>query len=100
MAFIELAMKWVIVALKHWEIGVALPQASVFCMNLLGEEKLGDAKYWGGGGGKEGYSQNKGGVALHHQLLSSKDLRIAKKRRRKDLYYLLKGKKPIKKNPL
>jgi hypothetical protein len=60
LAFIELAMKWVIVALKDWEIGVALPQVSgffffFFCMKLLGEEKLGDAKYWGVGlGGGEG----------------------------------------------
>jgi len=51
-------------------------------------------KGWGGVGRMRGYSQNKGGVALHHQLLSSKELRIAKKR--KKYLLLLLFKKPIK----
>jgi hypothetical protein len=53
-------------------------------------ETFGGGEAWGcqilGGGGVgrvRGYSQNKGGVALHHQLLSSKESRIAKKRKEK-----------------
>jgi hypothetical protein len=79
-------MKWVIVALKHWEIGVCIATSECFL-----HETFGGGETWGCqilGRGKGGYSQNKGGVALHHQLLSSKDSRIAKKRKekkRKDL---------------
>jgi len=83
-------MKWVIVALKDWEIGVALPQVGVFFFFL--HETFGGGETWGRqilgggvglGGGRGVYSQNKGGVALHHQLLYSKDSRIAKKKKKK-----------------
>jgi len=52
-------MKWVIVALKDWEIGVALPQVGVFFFFL--HETFGGGETWGrqilgggGGGGRRG----------------------------------------------
>jgi hypothetical protein len=73
-------------------------------MKLLGEEKLGDAKYWGSGVGRvRGYSQNKGGVALHHQLLSSKGFKNSqkkKKRKKKRPLFFILRKNPIKKTTI
>jgi hypothetical protein len=54
---------------------------------------------WGDGVGlgRGDIPKTRGGVALHHQLLSSKGSRIAKKRKEKNLNYLFKEKNLLKK---